>query len=317
MNGVAQTGQSLRVLLTQGVRPFVARIKAGESVPGEIDSLVDSLKAFEPASVSDAGVLIAAYGNAIDALGLATFAGDLFGVKTSNQQQAVSDAVEGALYYDIAGSLTQAATDVLGVGKGLGGARLGPSVDTGDVANFFRSAAEANLSAFQSAVIAPAAVAAHGSLPSAENAFATNDTDYALALTGDAVIRSLPSSFGSGAAAGYAELGGAVSLYVRSAQLMAKYSSLGQVNPATLAITGIGNGVAFDAAIQLAQTQLAANIGMLRSKGVSPLIAASDNEIAGVTAKGDVSDKFSALGDYWDGYVNSRVLAYLGGFPAG
>ena len=43
------------------------------------------------------------------------------------------------------------------------------------------------------------------------------------------------------------------------------------------------------------------------------MIVAADNEIAGVDRNGAVADQFDALGDYWDGYVNSRVLAYLGG----
>ena len=48
---------------------------------------------------------------------------------------------------------------------------------------------------------------------------------------------------------------------------------------------------------------------------MNPLIAAADNEVASVEQNGNVTDKFDALGDYWDGYVNSRVLAALGGFP--
>jgi hypothetical protein len=315
MNGIDQSGQALQVLLTQGVRPFVSRIKASQSVQGEVTGLVDTLKAFQPQTVSDAGALISAYGNAIDAVSLSTFADNLFNEKVSTETQAVSNAVEGALYYDIAGSLTDAANDILSVGQGFGGPKLGPTVDKGDVATFFRLAAEANLAAFQAVVIAPQADAANVSLSAAESVFAGADTDYALAQTGDSIISSLPPYFGNGATTDYAELGGAVSLYERTASLIAKYYSLGQINPKTLALTGIANDAAFNSAISLAQTQLASNIGLLRSKGVDPTLAAADNEIASVDQNGDVSSKFNALGDYWDGYLNSRVLAYLGGFP--
>jgi hypothetical protein len=47
---------------------------------------------------------------------------------------------------------------------------------------------------------------------------------------------------------------------------------------------------------------------------VNPTTVAADVEIARVDQNGDVQDKFDALGDYWDGFVNSRVLAALGGF---
>ncbi len=316
MNALSRTGQSLQVLLTQGPKPFVARIRASQSIQGEVTGLVDTLKAFTPKSVSDAGALIAAYGNAIDAVSLSTFAQNLFDEKAASAADAVAQATEGAIYYEIAGSLVDAASDVLTVGEGLGGAQLGPNVDKADVARFFRLAAEANLEAFQSVVIAPAASAQNVSLASGEASFAAADNDYALAQAGDNLINSLPPYFGNGSTTDYAELGGAISLYERTAELISKYYSLGQINPNTLELTGIGNDAAFNSAIQLAQTQLAANIGLLRSKNVNPLIAAADNEVASIKQNGSVSDKFDALGAYWDGYLNSRVLAYLGGFPA-
>ena len=64
--------------------------------------------------------------------------------------EAVNDAAEGAVYYDLAGSLVDAAGDILSVGQGLGGAAVGPRLDLGDVAHLLPAAAKANLSAFQS-----------------------------------------------------------------------------------------------------------------------------------------------------------------------
>ena len=56
-------------------------------------------------------------------------------------------------------------------------------------------------------------------------------------------------------------------------------------------------------------------VGVLQSKQVYPTLVVGRNEIAGVDREGDASDKLDALTEYWDGYVGSRVLAYLGGFP--
>jgi hypothetical protein len=44
-------------------------------------------------------------------------------------------------------------------------------------------------------------------------------------------------------------------------------------------------------------------------------VAVADNQIGGIQREGDASQKLDALSSYWDGYLNSRVLAYLGGFP--
>ncbi len=76
-NAVEQTGSQLQVLLTQGVRPFVAKIEASQSITGEINGLVDTLKTFKPRTVSDAGALAAAYGDAVDAVSLSIFAQNL------------------------------------------------------------------------------------------------------------------------------------------------------------------------------------------------------------------------------------------------
>jgi hypothetical protein len=137
---------------------------------------------------------------------------------------------------------------------------------------------------------------------------------YALARTGDTVLGSLPKYLGSRTASPYAELSGAISYYARMAVLNAKYSSLGVVDPTTLQLVRAANPDAFSSAIERAQARLASSIALLRSNHVNPTIVAADNEIAAMDQGGAVSDKFDALGDYWDGYVNIRVLAYLGGF---
>jgi uncharacterized protein len=313
-NAAAHTGQNLQILLTQGVRAFVSRIKASESVAGQVNGLVDELKTFTPATVSDAGALIAAYGNAIDAVSFSLSGQNLLAASASTAQQAATQATLGAVYYDLAGTLVDASKDVLDVGRDLGGAKPGAKLDLNGIADFFRRAAEANLNAFESLIIEPAANDANISVAAAKARFADNDSDYALAVSGLNVMGGLQRYFGNAASSDYAEIGGAVSLYNRSAGLLAKYYSLGEVDPKTLDVTGISNDQAFSAAIDLAQNQLASTVALLSSKSVSPTIAVADNEVAGVDREGSASDKLNALTEYWDGYLSGRVLAYIGGF---
>jgi uncharacterized protein len=308
------TGRNLQILLTQGVSSFVSRVKASASITGAINGLVDDLKTFTPATVSDAGALTAAYGDAIDAVSFSLFGQRLLNAHASTPEQAATLVTEGAVYYDLAGTLVAASKDVLDVGRDLGGAKLGKKLDLTDIAEFFRKAAEANLNAFESLIIEPAANAANISIASAKERFANNDSDYSLAVTGLNVIGGLQTYFGNAATSDYAEIGGAVSLYNRTAGLIAKYYSLGVVDPKTLNVTGISNDQAFSAAIALAQSQLASSVGLLRSKQVNPTIAVADNEVAGIDREGSASDKLSSLNEYWDGYLSGRVLAYIGGF---
>jgi len=314
-NAAVQTGEALQIYLTQGAQAFLSKVKGSQSISGQIQALFDDFKTFQPATVSDAAALIAAYGDAIDAASLAQFGLAQFDAKASSNTEALQQYTVGAVYYELAGTFADASRDVLDVGRGLGGAKLQSAVDLNNVAEFFRRAGEANLNAFETLVIEPAANDANVSVAGAKEAFSGNDTDYALATTGLNVIGSLQQYFGTGPVSDYAEIGGAVTLYNRTAGLISKYYSLGDVDPKTLELTGIANDAAFQASIGLAQTQLAANVGVLRSKQVNPTVAVADNQIASIDREGDASDKLNALTQYWDGYLNSRVLAYLGGFP--
>ncbi len=318
-NAATATGQQLQVLLTQGVRPFVAKIKASQSISGSVSGLIDSLKTFQPRTVSDSAALVAAYGDAVDAVSLSVFASNLLdstaGLSLDDQ---ITQVTEGAVFYEFAGSLVDEASDVLDVGRDLGGAVLGPKVDTHDVAEFFRRAGEANLNAFETVVLAPQADQLNISEDSLKRSFETADLDYGLSVSGLGVMGALTKYFGTEAASSdYAELGGAIALYNRTAGLIAKYYSLGQIDPKTLDVTGISNDAAFTAAIGLAQGQLASGVGLLQTNKVNPTIAVADNEIASVDREGDASDKIDALTEYWDGYLSTRVLSYLGGFAAG
>ena len=316
IGAIAETGRTLPVLLTQGAQPFVSRVQADRSIPKRVRVLVETLQADRPCSVNDAGTLIAAYGDAIDAMSLSRFAGGIFDAEVANPQLAIGDLAEGAIYRNVAGSLVDAGGDVLAAGRDLGGPALGPGLDLADLAAFFRRVAGANLSAFQDAVIAPQARATNVSLSVAENVFAVSDLDYALLRAADQILASPPSVLVGPKTGDYAELAGALALYGRTASLLARYSPLGRVDPTTLQVTAIDDAVSFRSAIGLAESRLDANIGWLRSRGANPTGVASDNEIASIRRNGDAGDRFGALGDYWDGYLNSRVLAYLGGFPA-
>ena len=211
--------------------------------------------------------------------------------------------------------MVSASKDLLDVGRDLGGPKLTTGVDLHDVAEFFRKGGEANLNAFEAVIVAPNAESANVSESAAKDVFARNDFDYASALASVNVMANLKQYFGTGAAADYAELGGSAQLFTRGAGLLAKYYSLGEVDPKTFNVTSISNDAAFTEAITLASSQASSAIGALRGKGVNPTLAASNFEIAGVSREsGDAGTKLSGLSSYWDAYVGARILAYLGGF---
>lgn len=319
VNAAAKTGQSLQVLLIQGVDPFVAQIQASAAIEGRVEALVDDLSNFKPKTVSDAAALIDAYSNAVDALSLTSYAGTLF--EQANQaatiEEALAPAVMGAAFSELAGTIVEGTEDVLDVGRGLGGQKLAKGVPLEGVASFFRKAAEANLTAFDTLILEPEANAAGVNAELFKQSFAAADFDYALAQSSVGVLEGgLDDYLGDSRTATYARLGGGVGLYARSSQLLAKYYSIGAELDENLDVVGIGHEKALSAALDFGADQVERNVGLLRSKKVEPALVVAAFEVAEVDREGDASDKLDALGSYVGAYVEARVLAYLGGFAA-
>ena len=315
-NAAVKTGQLVQVYLTQGADAFTEQVKASAAIDGKVEALVDELKAFKPKTVSDASDLISAYSNAIDAISLSNYAENVISsaARQTDPSQALEKAIVGAVLYELAGTQVQGTNDIFEIGKGAGGTKLSKA-SLGPVAAFFRKAAEANLSAFNSLIVDPQAQEAGVSADAGREAFRSNDFDYALAQSSLGVLNGgLDKYLGTAKTANYAKLGGAVQLYTRTSQLLAKYDSLGEVNR-DLEVTGISNDQAMQSALDLGRSQVQRGVGVLRSKKVSPTLVVGAYEIAGVDAQGGASDKLDALGEYLSAYVGSRVLAYLGGFP--
>ncbi len=315
-NAAVTTGQQVSLLVGQGVEAFVTKVRGSAAISGQIQALVDDLKTFTPKTVSDGAALISAYTDAVDAVSLSNFADGLLtdAGNATDPTEAVKLATEGSLYYEFAGTLSDAAKDGFDVGRNLEGAPLAKGLDLTTVAEFFRRAAEANLNAFDTVVLAPEAKAANINEDNAKSIFANNDLDYALAVSSLNVISGLQKYFGDAKSSAYAELGASLSLYSRSAGLLAKYYSLGDVDK-DLNVTGITNDKALAAGLDLAQSQLKGTVALLRSKRVNPALVVASYETGGVDREGTASDKLTALQTYWSGFVGGRILAYLGGFP--
>ena len=153
-----------------------------------------------------------------------------------------------------------------------------------DAATFFRLAAEANLAVFRRLVVAPFAKAHHVSDAIAAATFAASNSLYALAGNGDRVLRSLPSYFGTGTHAAYAELGGALDALRAHRRAHRRVLVARYVRSVDSRAVRDRERTAFSSMMRLAQAQLGSSIGWLRTKGVNPVVAAADNEVGSVAA---------------------------------
>lgn len=322
-NAVAKTGRAFELYLTQGASAFLAQIQSSAAISSTIDAFVDSLDDYTPETVSDAATLIGATSSAIDAVSAMALAEQQFeyaDFDAPTEEDALTAYVLGAIYYELAGVLALSAEDLFRLGQNLGGAELDSDVDLNAVASFFRKASEANLAAFEADIVKPEADAAGLSVEVVKNQLAAADTDYGLALIGQNIGYQLQDYFGTKGNAVYAQLGGAVSLYARSAGLLAKYYSLGEIEfyDGSIEVVGAQSDRALAAAIELARDQLAGAVSILTDYDVNPALAVASYESGTVQINANgatVADKLNGLTTYWGGFVNARVLTYLGGFP--
>jgi hypothetical protein len=145
--------------------------------------------------------------------------------------------------------------------------------------------------------------------------FSIRDFTYAQARSGLLVMpRVLERYFGGGAASAYAQLGGALSAYSASTGLLAKYYSLDAQLDDNLDITAWGKERVLLDTLDLADEQARGSIAFLRKNNVDPALFIISYESARLAREGGVGDKMTALTTFWDVYIYSRALAYLGGF---
>jgi hypothetical protein len=314
-NAAVKAGRAGQIYLTQGESAFYDTISSSTAISRRVEAQFDELKTFEPKTVSDAAALIDSYSSAIDALSLSQYADNVLSNLTGTDDD-ITTLLTGALFYEIAGTLVESTGDVFDVGRDLGGAELDSAIDPTAVSDFFRKAAAANLNAFDTVVLGEVANQNNASLDVVKQNFAGRDFDYALATSSLNVLQGgLDEYFGKDEdAAAYAKLGGAVSLYARASGLMAKYYSLRAELDEDLNVTGIANQKALQGALDLAQSQVERSVSVLQSEEVDPTLVVAGYESAGIDREGEAEDKLDALTSYWTGFINSRVLAYLGGF---
>jgi uncharacterized protein len=322
MGAAASTaGEATQILLTQGVDAFLARVGSSQAIEGQVYALLDTLKTFTPKTVSDASSLMSAYAIALDSLSVTQFAGNQMDAvigQIADGSVAAEDALPQLLiptvFYEVAGTSVNMAQAVFNVGRDLGGPTISSDIDLAKTADFFRKGSDANFAAFQNTVVKELANTYGRSEDATLTAFANADTDVALTMTQRNIIEGLKNYIGEGEPnAEYAQLGFAVSNYARNAMLLEKYYSNGQVDQ-DLNLTGVRSEAALISGLDLGKSQLASSIGLLRDKDVEPALQVAQFEVAAVDREGDVSAKFDALSSYWQGFVGSRVLAYIGGF---
>lgn len=316
--GAVKVGRALQVYFTQGTDAFVSQIESSAAVSGKAKALFTSLKGYQPANLSEAAGLMDSYGTAIDALLISDAADSYFSAANdaTTQEEVLSRLIMGAVFDEIAGVYVDGAESVQHVTSGLPGPKVSGAATANTTADFLRKAAQANLEAFDTVVVAPAAESEGVSTDQVKQYLATKDFDYLLATEGSNTLgAALDQYLKTAKNSDYANLGAALNVYSRSASLLAKYYSLGAITDSNGDVTDVQHQAALIAALKNGNDQASGALSLLKAKQTESVLLSGAYEVAGVDREGSVSDKLDALASYFGVYLGGRVLAYLGGFP--
>ncbi len=314
VTGAFQAGRALEVYFTQGAEALKAQLEANAGAEKTVDALIDKLKDTKPKNLTDVSALMDAYGVATDAVSALLYAEEALNKDVTSQEDVIAALVLSSFFYSFAELATEASQDSLDVLDGLGGRKPAKGVDLSVIADFFRKAAEANMNLFTTVVVEEIAKSEGVATEGVQAVLADKDFDYGLALKSQQVQQGLKEYFGEGDALDYATLGSAVSLFSRSSTLLAKYYSLDAQLDDNFDVTDVGRPKAFTVMLDFADDQLQRAIGVLEAGGVEASLPVFYYETAKIDREGTPDDKFSALGDFWLGFVQARVLTFLGGF---
>jgi uncharacterized protein len=313
----AQTGRILEIYDTQGVEGAINQLRATQAFDAKAAAIADRLKAEQPKTVAAAGALISAYGGLIEALGISNMAETALGQITSSstEEELLIAIIEASLYRRMADLSLETAKDILDMTTGLAGAPLPSDAPIDSVAEFFRRASEANLTLFDTVVLGPLADRAGMNLDVARMRFAANDFVYGQTRSSLLVMpRVLDHYFGGGEASAYAQLGGALTAYIGSTALIAKYYSLEAELDDDLDIIGFGKERVLIDTLEFAEKRARESVAFLQANDVDAAMHIVDYEAARLAREGDKWEKLDALSGFWSVYVRAQALAYLGGF---
>lgn len=324
MTAVTKTYQAVEQTLRLGVDALNQKLSAAETNATVVEAYLDTLGSYAPETITDAEALITAYGNTFDAYALSRYASNALSILIedanngfySTIEQLAEASIWPILLFELAGGQVDAARAIFDVGRDNTSAAIDPATDLQAIGSFFRRAADANWNAFMVTTIQPAAEANGISNDAMLNHVMNIDVGVALAFSANQYIPGLQHYIGEGSPnSAYAAMGYGFLNYSRNAVLIEKYGGNTQLD-GNYNIVGVENEIILSRALELAKTQMARSISILEANGSSPVLAIASFEDANVNREGDVSERFTALESYSGGFVATRMLAYIGGYPS-
>ena len=187
------------------------------------------------------------------------------------------------------------------------------------MATSFSSAGAAGLDHVDTLLVRPFATSAKISEDEARQRIAIGEPDYLVAMmatklgSADGMMKDLREKWGESSLAwGLLSLAGSELAYFHSAELVAKYDSLGVTLGEDGQVTGIAHAKAFATMLAAAERNARANARAAKiATGAIPVQAKLAYQLAAVERDGTLAEKLDALGQFWTSSAFSQTAVML------
>jgi hypothetical protein len=312
-----ELGRCVETARVRGRSGMVRRIRDNDWVQKEVDRLAKRMREEEPKTLEQLGVYLLACDSFFEALAAQALAKATLANIPNDPGEEYDDLVISSSTRQILAwldlQLTEDLLDCMSLVHGRPIEDLNPLVS---MARFYRRAAQANISVFDSLIVEPQAKAADQSLDDARGKIMQADENYALMHGAElAVIPDLEKYFGDGNNYVYANLGSGLFLHPRAAMLISKYYSMRVQTDDEANIVSVPRERTLEDWLTQADDQARRSISQLESHGLDVSLCTQMYQIANVRRHRSLEDKFHAMTSFLISHLHAQTLRHLAGIP--
>jgi hypothetical protein len=311
----AQTSDLANVYITAGIQPLVSRLQAIASTETRLSGVLQQLQAQSPKTAGDEVTLMDAYSDLAVGQGLVGQAQSAI-TSLANSQNADEETILTYIFtasddYTLADANLSLAQDALSIGLGFGKSAAPNNPVLTSMAQTLAAGAKANIAYFESLVINPFAQQNGVSNDLAQAIFQQNESLYVEAKAAVNGSDALSKQLTDPAKSAPLTLGSSLTAYAYSAELVAKYYSLGANVDQDGNITGYSRSASLANMLDLADRRAAELLGAVAAE--QPVNAVMYYEDARILRQGQPSDQLDALDSYWQASILSEMLGIFSG----
>ncbi len=300
-----------------GLDDVIDYLNSKASVKTELGGLLDRIKAEDISTSSDAMAIFTAYSDLVMAEGLIVLAESTIAELQENassytEEELTTQLLYTAMLYSYAEAGLQQAKDALDAGKGYGDEEYTDNKEEiSQLADILSKATNANIAYFDSTIINEYAEA-YGEHPNnMKFYFMMYEPKYLLTTATLMGANALSGEFSDETESAPMVTGYSLISYILSAQLIAKYYSLGFQYDENGNFAGLENEKALIEMLDFAERRACEMINLNGEENSTMAIFHYEN--ARVLKQGDVEEQLEALGEYWSSITLSQLQAYLTG----